>query len=332
MEPQTPSARTTPRTAPALLAALAAAAAGLLALVGTLVAPPAEGATRVVLPLRAETFSTSSMYGPRCLPVADASAWHLGVDLEAQYGAPIYAVAAGTVTHAVDPTGGEAGYVMIRHTINGIRYDTVYLHMEDATRYVHAGQKVAAGQRIALVGSSGPATSPHLHLEVWKGGWGATAVNPVTFFVGHGVSLGAARIFDQGVRIPATCTYYATARLNVRSAASSTARVVRTVAQGTAMRSQPGKKTNGFVPVTVGSTHGWVSASYVSPTSTSWHPTYVTRQTTFLRKGPGLQYATVRKVAAGTRITTVYAVIGDWRDVSVGGVRGLVKITTLRLG
>ncbi|GMA23534.1 hypothetical protein GCM10025864_12930 [Luteimicrobium album] len=277
------------------------------------------------------------MYGPRCLPVANASAWHLGIDLEAQNNAPIYAVVAGTVTHAVNPKGGDAGYVIVKSSVGGVRYDLVYIHMAKATKYVHAGQKVKAGQRIALVGSSGPATSPNLHLEVWKGGYGKTHVNPYTWLRSHGVSIAKARIFDQGVKTPKSCTYYSTAsRLNIRSGPSTGYRVLKTVPRNTAMISKPGKKTGSFVPVTVGKTKGWASAAYVSPTkvgsSGTTKMTYVVTHDTWMRTGPSTGYKHVKAVKKGTKITVVYAHIKHSRDVSVGGKRGFVLDSRLRRG
>ncbi|MGC5168768.1 peptidoglycan DD-metalloendopeptidase family protein [Luteimicrobium sp. DT211] len=330
-----PVRRATTLLAALLVVALAAAAP---VLVGPALLGPggaAQAATTFRSPLKAETFYTSSMYGPRCLPVANASAWHPAIDLEAQNKAPIYAVVGGTVTHAVNPKNGNAGYVMVKSSVGGVRYDVVYVHMAKATQYVRAGKKVKAGQRIALVGSSGPATSPNLHLEVWKGGYGKTHINPSTWLGAHGVSIARARIFDQGVRTPTSCTYYVTAsRLNIRSGPSTGYRVLKTVSRNTKMISKPGKKTNNFVPVTVGSTKGWASAAYVSPTkvgsSGTTKVTYVVTHDTWMRTGPSTGYKHVKAVRKGTRITVVYAHIKHSRDVSVGGKRGFLLDTRLR--
>ena len=332
-----PAHRATPFLAGLLAVALAVV---VPALAGPALLGPgggAQAATRAALPLKAETFYTSSMYGPRCLPVANASAWHPAIDLEAQRNAPIYAAVAGTVTHAVNPRSGNAGYVMVRSTVGGVRYDLVYVHMAKATKYVHAGKKVKAGQRIALVGSSGPATSPNLHLEVWKGGYGKTHVNPSTWLKARGISIAKARIFDQGVRTPKSCTYYSTAaRLNIRSGPSTGYRVLKVVPRNTKMVSKPGKKTNNFVPVTVGKTKGWASAGYVSPTKVGSSGTtkvrYVVTHDTWLRTGPTTGYKHVKAVKKGTRITVVYAHIKHSRDVSVGGKRGFVLDARLRRG
>lgn len=312
--------------------------AGLLAVALAIAVPTAaQAATKAKLPLKAETFYTSSMYGPRCLPVANASASHIGIDLEAQNNAPIYSVLGGTVTHAVNPKGANAGYVIVRSSVGGVRYDVVYVHMAKATKYVRAGKKVKAGQRIALVGHSGPATSPNLHLEVWKGGYGKTHVNPYTWLKARGVSIAKARIFDQGVKTPKSCTYYSTAsRLNIRSGPSTGYRVLKTVSRNTKMISKPGKKTNNFVPVTVGQTKGWASAAYVSPTKVgsggTTKVTYVVKHSTWLRTGPSTGFKHVKAVKKGTKITVVYAHIKHSRDVSVGGTRGFLLDTRLRRG
>ncbi|GII99830.1 SH3 domain-containing protein [Sediminihabitans luteus] len=308
----------------------------LLVLAASLVgAAPASAATVPgVLPLKAETFYTSSMYGPRCLPVAGASAQHLGIDLEAQRGAPIYASVGGTVTAAVNPKGGNAGYVVVRTTVASTTYYVAYVHMDSATKYVSTGQRVAKGQRIALVGSSGPATSPHLHVEVWKGAFHGTGttVDPVRWFTLRGVSIAKGAIFDQRVR-ETSCTYYASTSLNVRSGPSTGYKVLRTVSRGTAMRSTPGRLTNGFVPVTIGSTKGWVSSSYVladKPGTSTAAPRYTTLRASSVWIGPSSGYRKVRKIPKGATISTVYARIGNYTDVQYGSTRGFVWTANLQ--
>lgn len=299
----------------------------------------AAATTRVVLPLRAKTFYTSSPFGPRCLPVAGSSAWHLGTDLEAQRGAPILAAVAGTVTRTVNPKNGAAGYVVVRSTVGQKRYDLAYVHMAKATAHVRVGQKVRAGQKIAVVGSSGAATSPHLHLEVWKGGFGATAIDPVPWLRSHGVSITQARIFDEKVTTPKSCRYYSTAaRLNIRAKATTASAVRAVVPRNTVLTSRPGKKTAGFVPVTVrtgGRTvTGWASASYVSPVAVASSGTvrrsFTVTRDTWMRTGPATSYPKARLVRRGTVIRTVYEPIRGWWDVSVGGTRGLVAASALR--
>lgn len=89
--------------------------------------------------------------------------FHEGLDIVNDYGAPVYATAAGVVTEA----GWDGGYgnkVVIDHG-NGLQ--TWYAH--NSRLLVQAGQTVRKGQQIALVGSTGYATGPHVHyqLEMW---------------------------------------------------------------------------------------------------------------------------------------------------------------------
>ena len=94
---------------------------------------------------------------------------HLGIDIAAGLGAPIWAADAGVVTMA-QVYGGYGNMVMIDH---GNGYITVYGHLSQIN--VVPCQGVAAGQLIGLAGSTGNSTGPHLHFEVrLKGGF----VNP----------------------------------------------------------------------------------------------------------------------------------------------------------
>lgn len=94
---------------------------------------------------------------------------HTGLDIGAGSGTPILAVADGTVTYA-SPMGTYGNLVIITHG-NGIQ--TYYAHCSKIL--VSVGQQVSSGQSIALVGSTGNSTGPHLHLEVRING---SPVNP----------------------------------------------------------------------------------------------------------------------------------------------------------
>ncbi|NUT23463.1 MAG: M23 family metallopeptidase [Hamadaea sp.] len=105
---------------------------------------------------------------------------HKGVDLAAPEGTPFTAVHDGTVVIA-EWRGGYGNMIMIDHG-NGLA--TVYGHSSQLL--VKAGDKVKAGQVIALVGNTGQSTGPHLHLEIHVNG---EAVEPVAWFKQHGVDL-----------------------------------------------------------------------------------------------------------------------------------------------
>jgi murein DD-endopeptidase MepM/ murein hydrolase activator NlpD len=110
-----------------------------------------------------------STWGKRTDPFSGEGAFHAGVDISAPYGAAIRATADGVVVHA----GMESGYgrlVVIDHG-NGLQ--TYYAHLSKF--YILSGQEVRRGELVGFVGSSGRATSAHLHYEVRDRG---TPVNP----------------------------------------------------------------------------------------------------------------------------------------------------------
>lgn len=86
------------------------------------------------------------------------------VDLAAPRGTPIYAVAAGSVIVANGDgawNGGYGNYVVISHDNDT---QTLYAHMTKVL--AHQGDEVSQGEEIGLVGMTGEATGPHLHIEV----------------------------------------------------------------------------------------------------------------------------------------------------------------------
>lgn len=99
-------------------------------------------------------------YGYRTPPTAGASTFHKGLDIGGPYGASIVTVLSGTVTKtSYNSTSGY--YVEVSHG-NGVV--TRYLHCSKIL--VSVGQTVMQGDTIALVGSTGVSTGPHLHFSV----------------------------------------------------------------------------------------------------------------------------------------------------------------------
>lgn len=113
----------------------------------------------------------SSGFGRRIHPLYGGSNFHTGLDIIAEYGAPIYATAAGYVTQA-DYEGGYGYAVKIDH---GNGYQTMYAHCSSMA--VNVGQSVNKGQLIAYVGCSGTTTGSHVHYEVFRAG---ERINPET--------------------------------------------------------------------------------------------------------------------------------------------------------
>lgn len=115
---------------------------------------------------------TSGFSYRRLHPIYGDERAHLGVDYGAPTGAPVVAVAAGTVVTA--GTSGDAGrLVQIRHASG---YESGYLHLSAFAPGIHPGAHVDQGQTIGYVGSSGAATGPHLDFRLKKNG---TYVNPL---------------------------------------------------------------------------------------------------------------------------------------------------------
>jgi hypothetical protein len=123
----------------------------------------------------------TSRFGPRTPPAGGASSMHLGTDIGAPSGTPVYAAAAGTVTFSqATLTGGNE--IWIQHT-GGIL--TKYLH--HSTVLVSRGQVVAQGQQIGTVGKTGTATGNHLHFETHVNG---SPQDPQPFMAARGITLG----------------------------------------------------------------------------------------------------------------------------------------------
>ncbi len=109
----------------------------------------------------------SSRYsGRRFHPVLKRYKSHLGTDYAAPTGTPIRAAGDGIVTEA-RYKGGNGNYVKIRHNST---YTTQYLHMSRIAKGMKPGSKVAQGQTIGYVGSTGLANGPHLCYRFWKNG------------------------------------------------------------------------------------------------------------------------------------------------------------------
>lgn len=93
---------------------------------------------------------------------------HEGQDIMTSEGTPDIAPLAGTITSTGYQAGG-AGYYAVEHTLIG--FDLVFAHCAAASLAVSTGQAIAAGQTLCLAGQTGDATVPHLHFEMWVGGW-----------------------------------------------------------------------------------------------------------------------------------------------------------------
>ena len=114
----------------------------------------------------------SSHFGYRTDPFTGRNAYHAGVDFAGPAGSQVVAVASGVVTYSKD----RFGYGRTVEVNHGNGYVTRYGHNQKVL--VQVGDTVQKGQPIALMGSTGRSTGPHLHFEVLKQG---RAVDPMTF-------------------------------------------------------------------------------------------------------------------------------------------------------
>jgi murein DD-endopeptidase MepM/ murein hydrolase activator NlpD len=108
--------------------------------------------------------SLSSLYGNRLHPVHQETRFHTGVDISVPTGSKVGATADGIVSFA-GWTEKSGIVVVVEH---GRGFSTAYAHNRKAS--VTVGQRVVRGESIALSGSTGVSTGPHVHYEIWKNG------------------------------------------------------------------------------------------------------------------------------------------------------------------
>jgi murein DD-endopeptidase MepM/ murein hydrolase activator NlpD len=127
-------------------------------------AAPASGDASMHWPVEAGVISSD--YGERW------GKMHKGIDIAADAGEPVYAVADGEVIYAGDGLRGYGNVIIIQH---GQRLSSLYAHNSELK--VRQGDRVSRGTLIALMGSTGHSTGPHVHFELRQGD---VAVNPRT--------------------------------------------------------------------------------------------------------------------------------------------------------
>lgn len=123
-------------------------------------------------PLKYSRISSRFSYS-RLHPVHKVRRPHTGVDYAAPAGTPVRAVADGVVTFR-GWGGGGGNTIKIKHAGSLV---TGYLHLSRFAKGIAVGTRVAQGQLIGYVGSTGTSTGPHLDYRIWKNG---SPINPLT--------------------------------------------------------------------------------------------------------------------------------------------------------
>lgn len=120
----------------------------------------------------------SSGYGHRQAPCAACSSDHKGLDFNPGAGSPIYAIADGVVVESYNDRWGFGRWIVIRHDVNGLKFDSIYAHMQRDSVTLIIGDTVAVTDYVGRVGSTGTSTGAHLHLEIHVNG---VQVDPFTW-------------------------------------------------------------------------------------------------------------------------------------------------------
>ena len=116
---------------------------------------------------------TSVFTDARLHPILERVRPHTGVDFAAPRGTPVRAIAEGKIVFS----GRQSGYGNIVKIDHPGRYDSAYAHLDRIAKNMRKGASVKKGDIIGYVGSTGLATGPHLHFEMYKDG---AFVNPLT--------------------------------------------------------------------------------------------------------------------------------------------------------
>jgi murein DD-endopeptidase MepM/ murein hydrolase activator NlpD len=128
------------------------------------VVPTDAGAASLQGFVRPASGTLGSGFGPRLHPIYGIVRMHSGVDIGGRTGDPVFAAKEGEILFA-GRRGGYGNAVIVEHA-GGV--STVYAHLSKIG--VSAGDHVATGEAIGLIGSTGLSTGPHLHFEVRVGG------------------------------------------------------------------------------------------------------------------------------------------------------------------
>ncbi len=108
---------------------------------------------------------------------------HEGIDFTPGAGAPIQAVAEGTVRVASEAGGAYGVHVIVDHVIDGQLVSSHYAHMQYGSMEVVPGQAVTAGTVLGKTGNTGRSFGAHMHFEILMNG--TTAIDPMPWLRQH---------------------------------------------------------------------------------------------------------------------------------------------------
>ena len=134
----------------------------------------------------------TSTVGMRSDPIDGVWRHHNGIDIAIPTGTPVMPVAAGVVVYC----GARSGYgntVIVEHN-NGV----VTLYAHNSSLLVSLGQSVTTDSTLALSGSTGRSTGPHLHFEAWQAGTNVTTA----FLPGSDIRIPAGTLIASSQRTP----------------------------------------------------------------------------------------------------------------------------------
>lgn len=145
------------------------------------------GKGELIQPMGKGRFTQTSGFGMRDGGMHDGADWASSNPNE-----PMFAVADAKVVKA-EPASGYGNWVILGVTLSGGEYiEALYGHMSAENIFVKAGQTVTGGQKIALQGTEGYSTGPHLHFGIYPGGWSmGGGVDPMPYMMKEALPIGS---------------------------------------------------------------------------------------------------------------------------------------------
>lgn len=127
----------------------------------------------------------TSHFGMRYHPIHKEMRMHKGLDIAQSGKHEVVAAAAGTVIRIVhNRTEGFGNFVILRHRLNGIAFETLYAHLDSIVKGLVVGKSVKPGEKLGIQGNTGASKGQHLHFEVHIPAYAAYqphAVDPMNY-------------------------------------------------------------------------------------------------------------------------------------------------------